>query len=188
MSCQQSFIDPEQILLPRWELGTRSAMYVYAYRSSFLDESTTQMKADDEAKSLQSQMQKIRDKRAERVGDLQMEAQRLVDWKEYVRSAPVASLVGSVAAGFLVVSAFKQTASQPLPPMNQLAPPTNHLPSQASVVSRSNFQWAVSMLLPIVTSAAKKHLMKSLSTVMQGSSNEHKSTSQTIPERRAYSE
>lgn len=140
------------------------------------------MNAVDEAQSLQNLMQKIRDRRSKRVGELQLEAQRLVDWKEYVRSAPVASVLGSVAAGFLAVNAFKQTLSK------QQAPVLNPGQTPPVAVTGYNFQWAVSMLSPIVMNAARKYLMQTLSTVMQGSSNENKSSSQTAPERPAYSE
>lgn len=148
----------------------------------FLDESTNQMKPSDEAESLRSRMQRIRDRRVERVGELQREAQRLVDWQEYVRSAPVMSLLGSVAAGFLAVNVLK-----PAPPPSQSVQ-TTRSQSRPRAAAGTSLQWAISMMTPVVTNAAKKYLMRSLTTALQGLTNEGKSTPPTVSERPAYSE
>ncbi len=185
MICYQSFNGQRSKASFATSIGVRHGIcfaLLNVNRSRPLIKSSTLMKNDDEAESLQSLMQEVRDKRAERMCDLQMEAHRLIDWKEYVRSAPIASLVGSVAAGFLVVSAFKQSSSQ------SLTSSGNQLQSEPRLVSGSNFQWALSMMMPIAMSAAKKFLMQSLTTATQGSHNENKSTSPSLPERRAYSE
>ncbi len=149
---------------------------------NFLDESTNSMISSDEADLLRSRMQSVRDRRAQRVGEIHSEAQRLVDWQEYVRSAPIVSLVGSVAAGFLAVSALR-----PGPPQPQSVRTTSPS-SEPRVASGSNFQWMVAMVMPLVVNAGKKYLMHSLSTALQGMSNESKSTPKTAPERPVYSE
>lgn len=52
---------------------------------------------------LQDRMKCIRAKRIDRVAELQIEAGRMTDWREHVRSAPISALAGSAVLGFFAV-------------------------------------------------------------------------------------
>ncbi len=140
------------------------------------------MKSDVEAESIQSLMKAVRDKRSKRVFDLQTEAHRFVDWKEYVRTAPIISLIGSSAAGFLVVNGLRNS----LPPAT--LPRENLAPTQANVATASKMQWLVSLAMPILTNTAKKYIAQTLSSILQGTSNESQPVTQTLPQRGSYTE
>jgi len=140
------------------------------------------MNAEGEAESIQGLMKAIRDKRSKRVFDLQTEVHRFVDWKEYVRTAPIISLIGSSAAGFLVVNSLQRSL-----PGTTLARETS-APTQAKVATTSKMQWLVSLAMPIVTNTAKKYIAQNLSKILQGTSNESQPVTQTLPQRSSYIE
>ncbi len=151
-----------------------------------LNESITDMSHEGDAELIQNLMKAVRDKRSERVFELQTEAHRLVDWKEYVRTAPIASLIGSAAAGFLVVNGLQRSppAARALPVQS----PSTQSNAATNAATKARLPWLVSLAMPIVTNAAKKYIAQSLSSLLQGSSNESKSAAPTNQERRSYAE
>jgi hypothetical protein len=69
--------------------------------------------SENQGPDLQERMANIRAKRIHRVAELQNEAERLTDWREHVKSAPMVALAGSALLGFLTMNAVKQPASKP---------------------------------------------------------------------------
>lgn len=57
-----------------------------------------------EADSIVKRMDVVRSKRARRVASLTRESNRLTDWREHVRSAPLLTLAASIAVGALGAS------------------------------------------------------------------------------------
>jgi hypothetical protein len=64
------------------------------------------------AGELQARMAAIRANRIKRIAELQIEANRLTDWREHVRSAPLVSVVGSAIVGFLAVKSFSSSSAK----------------------------------------------------------------------------
>jgi hypothetical protein len=60
---------------------------------------------------LQERMKNVRAKRIHRVAELQNEAGRLTDWREYVRSAPITALASSTLLGFIAVQTVTRAAA-----------------------------------------------------------------------------
>lgn len=59
---------------------------------------------DDDGNQLVSRMRDIRHVSRIHVADLQDEAQRLGDWREYVRARPLLSVAAAAAVGFVLTS------------------------------------------------------------------------------------
>ncbi len=136
------------------------------------------MNSELEADTIQNSMRSIRNRRHKRIGELKIEAQRLVDWREYVKTAPVVSVVSSVVAGFMVINAFKRTHSPKL--QGTEAPSATPL----NVAEGTKLNWLIAMAMPIVTQAAKKYVMQGLNNAIQQSSQEFKSKQSTFSEQR----
>ncbi len=141
-----------------------------------------QMNSQSDAESIRRNMEAIRLKRSERVLDLHLEVNRLVDWKEYVRVAPMASLIGSVAAGFIVANSLSRTTAAVEPP----------IPVGMQAITRetkaTTIQWLGALLLPIATNAAKNFISQTLSQAVQGYSNELKPITDVNTERRSFAD
>ncbi len=58
----------------------------------------------DERRLIVESMERVRVKRVERMADLGHEVQRLTDWREHVRAAPLAAITASVLTGMVCVS------------------------------------------------------------------------------------
>lgn len=136
------------------------------------------MNSELEADTIQNSMRSIRNRRHKRIGELKIEAQRLVDWREYVKTAPVVSVLSSVVAGFMVINAFKRTHSPKL--QGPEAPSATPL----KVAEGPKLNWLIAMAMPIVTQAAKKYVMQGLKNAIQQSSQEFKSKQSTFSEQR----
>ncbi len=67
---------------------------------------------DHEAAKIIERMNAVRSQRVERLAEFSVESGRLADWREHVRSAPLATFSASVAAGLVVASAWR-ASSQP---------------------------------------------------------------------------
>jgi hypothetical protein len=140
------------------------------------------MKLEEDAESIQNLMESIRRRRGKRVSDLETEAHRLVDWKEYVRTAPLMSLIASAATGFLVFNTFVRPPSSSIARTD--APLSGNSPIQAKTTNRSKIPWLVSLAMPIITDAAKKYIKQSLLSAIQGPSSEPPSATHRASERR----
>jgi hypothetical protein len=67
---------------------------------------------DSTASELQARMAAIRANRIKRIAELQIEAHRLTDWREHVRSAPLVSVIGSAIVGFLAVKSLSSSSTK----------------------------------------------------------------------------
>jgi hypothetical protein len=113
---------------------------------------------------LQDRMKRIRAKRIDRVAELQNEAGRMTNWREYVRSAPITALAGSAVLGFFAVrfaSRLPTATAVTKQPDDMQAnnmvrePPLFH---PASIMSG-----AVRILFGIALAAGKNYLTQQLS-------------------------
>ncbi len=73
------------------------------------------MNPEDIGTDLQERMATIRAKRIHLVAELQTEAGRLTDWREHVKSAPLAALAGSAILGFVTVKSLSGTPKTTVP-------------------------------------------------------------------------
>jgi spore maturation protein SpmA len=69
------------------------------------------------------QMNAIRNASEAHVADLHDEAQRLVDWREYVRAQPVASVATVAAIGFVVMNRMSSSNRCPVVPTSAIESP-----------------------------------------------------------------
>ncbi len=112
---------------------------------------------------LQMRMQSVRAKRIDRVAEFQNEAERLTDWREHVKSAPLASLAGSTILGFFAIQSVRchTSATAPLKP-ESLSPQQHQVTSvfPSGYFTNSLFRVVTS----IVLSAGKSYLTKQLNS------------------------
>lgn len=108
---------------------------------------------------LQERMQRVRAKRAYRVAEFRMEAERVTDWREHVKSAPIPSLVGSVLLGFVAIQSVKRLTS--LPATRKVESPMAN-PFQATSPSSSGYvmNHLIRVLTGVLVSAGKNYLAK----------------------------
>jgi hypothetical protein len=113
---------------------------------------------------LQDRMKCIRAKRIDRVAEIQNEAGRMTNWREHVKSAPMAALAGSAVLGFFAVRFASRlptataVTKQPddMQAMNMVRePPLFH---RTSIMSG-----AVRILCGIALAAGKNYLTQQLS-------------------------
>ena len=105
---------------------------------------------------LLARMHRVRASGYNHAGELQGEAMRLVDWKEYVRSKPLMSIAVASLVGFSVVRSTLGTTSQVNP---AFANGNNTL--ENSTPSRSSWKSAAIGLIANVASTAAKHYLAS---------------------------
>jgi hypothetical protein len=111
---------------------------------------------------LQKRMQEIRGKRIHRVAEFHNEAERLISWREHVKSAPIAALVGTTVLGFIAVRSVTRSGS-PSP----LVQKTEYIADvKPSVVAQQPSSYLVSNALHLLTNVAltagKMYLMQQL--------------------------
>lgn len=117
-------------------------------------------------------MERIRRSQASKLADLGEESQRLTDWREYARSAPIASLVGSVVIGALVGSRLAGQPSQSVQdstPSHSNTSQLNNTPKTAatkSLVGRL-LGATLSIAIPMIKSAAKQQMASAVTSAIQ---------------------
>ena len=96
--------------------------------------------------------------------ELHVEAKRLVDWKEYVRSQPLMSIAVASMVGFSIVRSALGTNSQSNPPLPCSTTPlenSNSSQSSQSIQPRQS-NWksgAIALIASVATTVAKYYLV-----------------------------
>ena len=75
---------------------------------------STTDKSSGDVDSLLERMDNIRSANKTHVADLQLEAGRLVDWREHVRAKPLVSVAVAALVGFSIVNARSKSEARPI--------------------------------------------------------------------------
>lgn len=112
----------------------------------------------DERRLIIESMEQVRVKRVERMAELSHEAQRLTDWREHVRAAPLAAITASVLTGMVCVSKLRPRGTQDRPKASSLPHPVR----AAGVKRHSVFENAIgtvtTLAMPLLANAFQKQL------------------------------
>lgn len=119
-------------------------------------------------------MDRIRSKRIGRTIELQNEVERLADWREHVRSAPVAAFIGSIVIGAMgvrsVVTTMEKTrlaSANSVAPTFQVAANATRQASAGKKPGARVIDTIVSVLLPIAARAVQQQVVKALLTATE---------------------
>jgi hypothetical protein len=82
------------------------------------------MDTEDLGGALQARMAVIRGKQQRRIAEVQTESERMIDWREHVKSAPLTALSISAIVGFLLMQSRQSTKVQPVVFSNHTSPET----------------------------------------------------------------
>ncbi len=103
---------------------------------------------------LLARMQRVRASGYSHAGELQGEAKRLVDWKEYVRSKPLMSIAVASLVGFSFVRSALGANSQVVP-----ARASSHNALENSMSSQSSWKsGAITLVSNVALTAVKQYL------------------------------
>ncbi|MFO0939967.1 MAG: hypothetical protein U0930_04305 [Pirellulales bacterium] len=127
---------------------------------------------NSDSETLIRAMERIRRAKAAKLAQLGEESQRLTDWREYVRSAPVASLVGAVVVGAMVGSKLYPKPLQTMTVSAEL--PTSQSQFQSSLTNRLVGS-SLSLVLPMFHAVVKQHLTAAVSNAIQSLSEPRRS-------------
>lgn len=121
----------------------------------------------DERHLIIESMEKVRVKRVERLADLSHEAQRLIDWREHVRAAPLAAVTASVLIGTLGVSKLLNRSSATRDTINTNS--MSHQDPAPAFKRRSVFEnilgTVTTLAMPLLANAVQKQLATVLQTL-----------------------
>lgn len=123
-------------------------------------------------------MERIRSAQASKLAELGEESKRLTDWREYARSAPIVSLVGSVVIGALAGSRLAGQPSQPV----QASAPSPLAASKTTAPSSLGGRLlgaALTFAIPFVKSAVKQHVASAVGSAIQSFSESRSSRHDT---------
>ena len=133
----------------------------------------------DETIVLMQAMAKIRAKRRRRLSELNHETERLTDWREYVKSAPIAAVAASMVAGFVVagqvVSGSAKAESYRSSTANGAAPK-----AAQSGIMHSAVAGALAFAVPMVTMAVRRYAVEQFFNMMRNP--QHEPAQPTEPE------
>lgn len=119
------------------------------------------MDTSNEGQELQRAMQAIRQKKHFRIQELQHETERLKDWREHVKSAPLTAFALSTTVGYLASRSI--FARQERPEALQAGLGQNGKPEKSSLI------WSLAaMAAPVVATAAQRYIVRQLSGILEG--------------------
>lgn len=134
----------------------------------------------DETIVLMQAMAKIRAKRRRRLSELSHETERLTDWREYVKSAPIAAVAVSAVAGFAlagqVFSGSPKSGSHPAASADQATPEK----VQRGIL-QSFAAGAVALAVPMVTMAVRRYAVEQFFNLMRNPQYEHAQSTEPEP-------
>ena len=113
-----------------------------------------------------AQMSKIRARRDLRVRRLATQSERLTDWREHVRAAPLTSFVVSILGGVLLVRSF-QHSRRKNGPISVGSSTTGLLNGRGDLQVRSPrrvLATATSFVLPILANVIRRQLIQAVSS------------------------
>ena len=99
-------------------------------------------------------MEAVRAKRRERIADLNEESNRMTDWREHVRSAPLLALAASVAAGAVGVASLTGVPRRP----TSSATENGSAASTKSTVAHAALSAVWSMAMPVLARYVKQRV------------------------------
>ncbi len=121
----------------------------------------------DERRLIIESMERVRVKRVERLADLSHEAQRLTDWREHVRAAPLTAITASVLIGTLGVSKLLNRSRATREPLNTNS--MSHQDPAPAIKRRSAFEnilgTVTTLAMPLLANAVQKQLATVLQTL-----------------------
>ena len=133
----------------------------------------------DETIVLMQAMAKIRAKRRRRLSELSHETERLTDWREYVKSAPIAAVAASAVAGFAVVGQVVSGSAKP--DSHRVPAATQAAPKQVQRGMLQSFAaGALALALPMVTMAVRRYAVEQFFNMMRN--NHHEPAQPAEPE------
>ncbi len=119
-----------------------------------------------------NQMERIRAKRSRRLLHLAEQTERLTDWREHVRAAPLAAFVASVLGGaFITKSIFGGRRSSDQSTYHRFessGPAPQRAAESPRTPSRSLLSTVSSFVFPLVAAVARQQLLRALA---QGNSS-----------------
>ncbi|MCY2976394.1 MAG: hypothetical protein NTW52_17190 [Planctomycetota bacterium] len=111
---------------------------------------------------LQKRMQDIRSKRTHRIAEFHHEAERLVSWREYVKSAPIAALIATTVIGFIATRLILRSPASSQTPQNS-HPIVDNKPAEVVRQPTGYFSNnALHLLTNVALTAGKMYLMRQL--------------------------
>ncbi len=118
----------------------------------------------DDSEQIVAAMERIRRSKVKKLELLSEDSQRLTDWRQYARSAPVTSLAGAIVAGAIVGSRLAdrtivERSLLPLQPTSASQP----LPGLPERVLGAT----ISIAIPILKAAARQQLSAAFSSAIQ---------------------
>jgi hypothetical protein len=116
------------------------------------------MNMDSTSAEIISRMEAVRDKRRERIADLNEESSRMTDWREHVRSAPLLALAASVAAGALGAASLTGGSRRSI----KSATENDTITSTKSKVAHAALSMMWSMAMPMLTRYVKQRVALAL--------------------------
>lgn len=119
-----------------------------------------------EPSELQRAMANIRRRRTFRLQGLHDQTERLTDWREHVKSAPLLAVGLGAIAGFAIVKAI---LPKPAPP----APPAAAVPRERRSKSNQLLQKAIAVAAPIAYTAIRNYTLGQLSGILGDRHREH---------------
>ena len=125
--------------------------------------------AEDDVQMIVERMRSVRASGYEHAGELQGEAMRLVDWKEYVRAKPLVSIAAASLVGFTLVRGTIGTLTGAIEPVSAATRPPSANRSMKSTLASG----ALTLATSIASSAIKNYFAKlSERTNLEGGSHD----------------
>lgn len=118
------------------------------------------------AEELRQKMARVRSKQPKRVAEMHAQAERLTDWREYVRSSPQASAAISAAAGFFVVRAITSKQDQSIAKSSEPSRPRSSVSGMA-----------LAFMTPFVSAALKNVTARLVNNLIVGITSDDPSQS-----------
>lgn len=124
----------------------------------------------DPSENIIERMGRIRSRRSERVAEISSEAERLTDWKEYVRSAPMTAFMMSITIGAIGTRALFGGSGNRVgsPDKNSVASATHSSLAESSsapskgVVTKL-LSTILSLAMPIIINTARSQISRTVS-------------------------
>ncbi|AMV33207.1 hypothetical protein VN12_13860 [Pirellula sp. SH-Sr6A] len=132
------------------------------------------MHHSDEPTGIQQRMERLRAQSRTHASDVVRQSQRMLDWKEHLRSAPVTTFVVGALAGFTLLyrRSGSAVATRVLPIHSSSVPAS---PPPVASSSHSVRSLALSMATSFLLTTGKRALLRGLQTYLAQSHHGHQS-------------
>jgi len=109
---------------------------------------------EDEAELLIRRMRTLRSEGHSHAGEIQEEAKRLVDWKEYVLAKPLTTVAASFLLGFVIVRSFANAKPESLSQRLN----SSLLPAASGSLGSTIARGAITLATSVASSALKNYV------------------------------